>query len=408
MKKLLLYLILIIAVVGLYISLYYFYLPNLAHSVIDNKRDSLEITIKRQIKEAWNNKNALLFFKDYGGAKYLRMDMDAVRHIDNRVDSNVPAYGLSWNLFPNGRYATNVRTAFNSLRPGNFNDLYDLFYIQSIPWRGTYVAPDDDLYNIKIFTYTPLFVGYKKETMSLRDYRPSFDKSCKEAKEYIQEEDADNRMYYDAQNEDRVNKIFNLRNDYYYFQFRDNFRTVHPDNSYMDHFDFAKFNFHNHQIDAFSFGTVNWVYNGFYKVYYLTQRIGNMYLAFNDVKYEQDIKSYLDSKRTLCNMLFLIFMVILVCFLLVTHFKKKKPKDNNVIAKDDAGIGSNIEEKKNTIVSDVSVIYNRVLQLSNPELFIKPYQPEKLEKANRIYSSALKNQDNIIVLEKLLEEAIQL
>lgn len=408
MKKLLLYLILIIAVVGLYISLYYFYLPNLAHSVIDNKRDSLEITIKRQIKEAWNNKNALLFFKDYGGAKYLRMDMDAVRHIDNRVDSNVPAYGLSWNLFPNGRYATNVRTAFNSLRPGNFNDLYDLFYIQSIPWRGTYVAPDDDLYNIKIFTYTPLFVGYKKETMSLRDYRPSFDKSCKEAKEYIQEEDADNRMYYDAQNEDRVNKIFNLRNDYYYFQFRDNFRTVHPDNSYMDHFDFAKFNFHNHQIDAFSFGTVNWVYNGFYKVYYLTQRIGNMYLAFNDVKYEQDIKSYLDSKRTLCNMLFLIFMVILVCFLLVTHFKKKKPKDNNVIAKDDTGIGSNIEEKKNTIVSDVSVIYNRVLQLSNPELFIKPYQPEKLEKANRIYSSALKNQDNIIVLEKLLEEAIQL
>ena len=59
-------------------------------------------------------------------------------------------------------------------------------------------------------------------------------------------------------------------------------------------------------------------------------------------------------------------------------------------------------------MSDVSVIYNRVLQLSNPELFIKPYQPEKLEKANRIYSSALKNQDNIIVLEKLLEEAIQL
>ena len=214
-------------------------------------------------------------------------------------------------------------------------------------------------------------------------------------------------LYYDAQNEDRVNKIFNLRNDYYYFQFRDNIRTVHPDNSYMDNFDFAKFNFYNHQRDAFPFGNVSWVYNGFYKVYYLTQRIGNMYLAFNNVKYERDIESYLDSKRTLCNILFLIFIVILVCLLLATHFKNKKTKDKNVIAKDDA-IGSNIEEKNNALVSDVSVIYNRVLQLSNPELFIKPYQPEKLEKANRIYSSALKNQDNIIVLEKLLEEAIQL
>lgn len=407
MKKIL-YLIGIVTFVGIYIGLYFFYIPSLAESTFEQKRESLQTSIKRQIKEAWNNKNALLYFKDYGGAKFLRMDMDVVRRIDNRVDSNVPAYGLTWNLLPNGRYATNVRTAFNSLRPGNFNDLYDLYYIQSIPWRGTYVAPDDDLYNIKIFTYTPLFVGYKKETMSLRDYRPSFDKSCKEAKEYIQEEDADNRMYYDAQNEDRANKIFNLRNDYYYFQFRDNFRTVHPDNSYIDNFDFAKFNFYNHQRDAFPFGNVSWVYNGFYKVYYLTQKIGNMYLAFNDVKYEQDIESYLDSKRTLCNILFSIFIVILVCLLLATHFKNKKTKEKIVIAKDDTGIGLNVEEKNNAIGNDVSVLYDRVLQLSNPELFIKPYQPEKLEKANRIYSSALKNQDNIIVLEKLLEEAIQL
>lgn len=408
MKKFLLYFIAIIAVIGLYVISYFFYLPNLAHSEIDNKRDSLETSIKRQIKEAWNNKNALLYFEEFGGAKYLRMDMDAVRQIDSRVDSNVPAYGLSWKLFPYGRYATNVRTAFNLLRPGNFNDLYDLYYIQCIPWRGTFIAPDDDPYNIKVFTYTPLFVGYKKETMSLRDYRPSFDKSCTEAKKYIQEEDADNRMYYDAQNEDRVNKIFNLRNDYYYFQFRDDYRTSNPENSYRKDFDFAKFNFYNHQRDAFPFGNVSWVYNGFYKVYYLTQRIGNMYLAFNDVKYEQDIESYLDSKRTLCNIIFLIIIVILVCLLLATHFKNNKTKEQIVIVKDDAGIGLNVDEKTKTIASDVSVIYDRVLQLSNPELFIKPYQPEKLEKANRIYSAALNNQDNIIVLEKLLEEAIQL
>lgn len=406
--KNILYLIGFVAYVGIYIGIYFFYIPKHAESIFEQKRESLEIDIKKQIKEAWGNDNALLFFKDYGGAKYLRMDMDAVRLIDSRQDSNMPPYELAWNLFPNGRYATNVRTAFNSLCPGNLNDLYDLYYIQCIPWRGTYIAPDNDLYNIKIFTYTPLFVGYKKETMSLRNYRPSFDKSCTEAKEYIQEEDADNRMYYDARNEDRVNKLFKLRNDYYYFQFRNDHRTSNPEYPYIEDFDFAKFNFYNHQIYAFPFGTVSWVYNGFYKVYYLTQRIGNMYLAFNDVKYEQDKKSYLDSKRTLCNIVFFIFIVLLVCLLLATHFKNKKTKEKNVIAKDDADIGPKVEEKNNAIVSDVSVIYDRVLQLSNPELFIKPYQPEKLEKANRIYTSALKNQDNIIVLEKLLEEAIQL
>lgn len=96
MKKILLYLVVLIASIGLYVGLYFFYLPDLARSTFEDKRDSLETSIKRQIKDAWNNKNALLYFKDYGGAKYLRMDMDAVRRIDNRVDSNVPAYGLSW------------------------------------------------------------------------------------------------------------------------------------------------------------------------------------------------------------------------------------------------------------------------------------------------------------------------
>lgn len=56
----------------------------------------------------------------------------------------------------------------------------------------------------------------------------------------------------------------------------------------------------------------------------------------------------------------------------------------------------------------VSSIYGKVLDLSNPERFLKPYQPNKLEKANRIYSNALNNKDNIDILEKLLEEAMAL
>ena len=68
MKKILLYLVVLIASIGLYVGLYFFYLPDLARSTFEDKRDSLETSIKRQIKDAWNNKNALLYFKDYGRA----------------------------------------------------------------------------------------------------------------------------------------------------------------------------------------------------------------------------------------------------------------------------------------------------------------------------------------------------
>ena len=404
MKKLLLYIILIIACIGIYIGLYFFYIPNIAEGTFDQKKDSLEMSIKRQIKESWNNDNALLYFKDFGGSKYLRMDMDAVHMIDYRIDTDLPPYGLAWDLFPNGRYDNNVRMAFMSLRPGKFDDLYDMYYIQSKPWIGTYIEPGNDIYNIKVFTYTPMFVGYKKETMSLRDYRPSLDKCCIEAKKYIQEEDSDNRMYYSPKNEDRVNKLLNLRNDYYYFQYISDHKS-YPDHIHISDFDFAKFNFYNHSRDAFPFGNVNWVYNGFYKVYYYTQKEGNMHLSFNDTKYNQDIETYISSKRTICNIFLLICLGVLLFLSIATYYKCKKANDK----KSSTHISVSSESEPEKIINkEALAIYERVIELSNPELFIKPYQPEKLEKANRIYSAALNNKDNINVLVKLLEEAIKI
>lgn len=404
MKKIFLYLIIIIACIGIYIGLYFFYIPELAQSTFEHKRDSLEICIKRQTKEAWNNNNALLYFKDYGGAKYLRMDMDAVRLIDSRKDKDV----IAWKLFPNGRYADNVRMALKYLDPGSFDDLYDVYYIQCKPWIGTYITPDEDPYNIKVFTYTPMFVGYKKECISLSDYRPSFDKCCQEAKEYIQTKDTDNRMYYSPQNEDKVSKIFNLRNEYFYYQYSDFLKTSNPEYSYFDGFDFANFNFHNHDINAFSFGNLSWIYNSFYKVYYYSQRTGTMYLAFNDSKYSQDIESYISSKRAICNIFLYICLGIIVFLVIMTYYKYKRTNAQNSSTIDNISGDFKTGKNDNTENRDVSIIYETIIKLSNPALFIKPYQPEKLEIANRIYSTALKNRDNVIVLEKLLEEAIKL
>lgn len=329
------------------------------------------------------------------------MDMDAVHMIDHRIDTNLPPYRLAWDLFPNGRYDNNVRMAFNSLRPGNFDDLYEMYYIQCKPWIGTYIEPEGNIYNIKIFTYIPMFVGYKKETMSF-DFRPSLDKCCIEAKKYIQEDDSDNRMYYSPHNEDRVNKLLNLRNDYYYFQYI-SISKSYPDHVHISDFDFANFNFNNHNKDAFPFGNVSWVYNNFYKVYYYTQKEGDINLSFNDTKYNQDIESYVSSKRNVCNIFFLIFLGVLLILSIITYYKRKKANDkNSSINSISNDPGPEIMEK------DASAIYERVIKLSNPEQFIKPYQPEKLEKANRIYSAALKNKDDINNLVKLLEEAIKI
>ena len=386
MKKIL-YLIVLVICIGVYIAVYFYYIPSLAEATFEQKQESLEMDIKKQIKEAWENDNAFLFFNDYGGAKYLRMDMDVVRYIDKREDAKRPPYGLAWNLFPNGRYGNSVRMAFESLQPGAFSDLYELYYIQSKPWIGTYIAPDQDLYSIKVFNYYPLFIGYKTGNISLRNYRPSLDECCIDAKKYIQEEDKDNRMYYKPQNEEKVNKIFNLRNDYYYFQFRSSLETSTPD-SYINEFNFATFNFHNHDKYNFPTGTLSWIYNGFYKVYYLTQRSGTMYLSFNDTKYNQELNSYISDKRGICNIVFLIFIIISAIPVIIVHKKTSVKKES-------------VEKPSDTVLS----IYEKVVDLSNPERFIKPYQPDKLEKANRIYSNALNNKDNIDILEKLLEEA---
>ena len=252
-----------------------------------------------------------------------------------------------------------------------------------------------------------MFVGYKKETISLREYRPSLDKCCTWAKEYIQEEDADNRMYYSPQNEEIVNKLFNLRNDYYYFQFEDYDKTFSSGGSHIDSFDFANFNFSNHERITFPRGQLSWIYNNYYKVYYYELKSGNMKLSFNDTKYYLDIESYISSKRTLCNILLIICIGLFVLLLIVSYYKYKKVHDKKSVTKD--SISNNPKTKNNSeVIRDASVIFERVINLSNPELFIKPYQPDKLDKANKIYSAALDNKDNINVLEKLLEEATKL
>ena len=132
-----------------------------------------------------------------------------------------------------------------------------------------------------------------------------------------------------------------------------------------------------------------------------------MYLTFNETKYNQDFDSYLSSKRTICNVILFICLGILGYFILMAFIKFKRDKIIKFTTEESSSIKIE-DDTKNSTNKDSLVIYNKVIELSNPEKFIKPYQPEKLEKANRIYSTALNNKDNVDVLVKLLEEAVKL
>ena len=97
MKKILLYLVVLIASIGHYVGLYFFYLPDLARSTFEDKRDSLETSIKRQIKDAWNNKNALLYFKDYGRALKKKEILDYARN-NFKEDAGIVQQHLFYNV----------------------------------------------------------------------------------------------------------------------------------------------------------------------------------------------------------------------------------------------------------------------------------------------------------------------
>lgn len=404
MKRLFCYLLVIIASIGGYIRVYNYYIPNKALSAFEQKKDSLHLRIKKQITDAWNNDDAILSFKEHGGAEYLRMDMDIIKKIDSRKAENKSPYSLAWDVLPLGRYGNSVRWTFDYLKPGCFNDIYELYYINNLPWSATFIGKDEDSYNIKVISLAPIFVGYKNETKSLREYRPSLDAVCKDAKEYLQKEDPDHRMYYSPQNEDRISKLFEIRNDYYYFEFENYLNTVNPETFRHQNFNFADFNFYNHDKKAFPSGRVSWIYNNFYKVYYYSTRIGTMHLTFNESKYNNDIESYISDKRYICNIVFIIILSLIVISIPILSFRKKSKCNTSP----DFKINNESKQEENIIKKDVSEIYERVIKLSNPELFIKPYQPEKLEKANKIYSSALKNKEDLNTLEILLEEALKL
>ena len=403
MKRILCYLFVIIVCIGGYIGVYNYYIPDKAQSIFEQRKDSLNLKIKKQIIDTWNNDNALLSFKEHGGAEYLRMDMDAISFFDSRQIEDISQYGLSWDLFPVGRYSNYARWALEGLNPGTFNDIYELYYINSLPWSATLIGKEDS-YNIKVISLTPLFVGYKKETKSLREYRPSLDEVCKAAKEYLQKEDPDHRMYYNPQNEDRISKLFEIRNDYYYFQFHNALTTVNPERFVNDKFDFANFNFYNHNKTSFQSGRVSWVYNNFYKVYIYKKRIGTMQLTFNKSKYNKDVETYISDKRYICSVILIICLSIIFILMSISFFRYK----SKGIPSKSSEIRNDSKEEEIIIRNDVAEVYEKVLKLSNPELFIKPYQPDKLEKANKIYSSALKNKDDINTLEILLEEAMKL
>lgn len=111
-------------------------------------------------------------------------------------------------------------------------------------------------------------------------------------------------------------------------------------------------------------------------------------VSFNHLNYENDKNSYYEENFFVIRICFwiLFFMIFLY---MIFCFNKYRSNVNRV----------NSNDNDELIISN---LYNEILEKANPKKFIEPYQPIKLAIANDIYSKAIKNRYNRVVLDELL------
>lgn len=186
-----------------------------------------------------------------------------------------------------------------------------------------------------------------------------------------------------------VSTILSLYNRYYYFQTEGHYQNF-EDNNYV--------NFENIKLSPNPEGEplcghrINWIYNGFYRVYYDTYPLLTYEVTFNHLNYNNDKETYYTEHFFVVKICFWTLFFILFVYLsyLIYRFSKYRSTANSLSSK------INIEP-------DISYLYNEIITKANPKMFIEPYQPNKLTTANEIYSEALKNKHNRDVLKKLLD-----
>lgn len=370
---------------------YYFlhlHVLQMSESYVEKKKNTLQKEFYDKLNEYWAGESRLMYSEEYGSTSYVPMDMDAVQFIDNRNEKDATFYSSVERLFPYDRFPLLTSTMFKCLRPGCFRELYELNAVKNMPWRA-FLLKYQEKDKFQMFIFKPVAVGYLQSSYNLRDWRPSLDESCTSALEYLIKEDRNYKDCYNQNNKKTINKILSLYNRYYYLQTEGHYQNF-EDNNYV--------NFENIKLSPNPEGEplcghrINWIYNGFYRVYYDTYPLLTYEVTFNHLNYNNDKETYYTEHFFVVKICFWTLFFILFVYLsyLIYRFSKYRSTANSLSSK------INIEP-------DISYLYNEIITKANLLLFIEPYQPNKLTTANEIYSEALKNKHNRDVLKKLLD-----
>ena len=371
---------------------YYFlhlYALRMSEIYVENKKSTLQKEFYDKLNEYWGGESRLMYSEEYGNSSYIPMDMDAVRFIDDRSAKDIGFYSSVERLFPYDRFPLLTSTMFKCLKPGCFEQLYELNAVKTAPWQALllkYKEKDE----FQVFIFLPVAVGYLQSAIYMKDWRPSLDKSCEEALEYLVKEDKDYKGCYNPNNKRTIKNILALYNQYYYLQQKGHFGNGYEDDDYI--------NFEEIWLSPNPEGEpqcghqISWIYNGFYRVYYDVYPYSTYEVSFNYYNYNNDKEIYYDKYFSVIRIslrLLLVLLFVYLSYLLYNYYQYLKIR---------VAIDSGAKEEL-----DKADLYNEIIEKANPKKFIEPYQPQKLIVANEIYSKALNNRDSKDILEELLK-----
>lgn len=384
MKKIL---ICILGLILLSIAYYFLhlYIVQMSEIYVDNQKETLQKEFYDKLNEYWEGESRLMYSEEYGNTSYIPMDMDAVKFIDNRNTEDMFFYSSVERLFPYDRFPLLLSTMFKCLKPGCFGQLYELNAVKDIPWQAfllKYKKKDE----FQMFIFSPVAVGYLQSMAYMKNWRPSLDESCNDALEYLTKEDKDYRSCYNQNHKKTIKNILSLYNRYYYLQPQGYYGDGYENDSYIN---FEQIRLLPNPENEPWGHQISWIYNGFYRVYYDVYPICTYKISFNYYNYKNDKDTYYTkhiSVIRICFGLLFTLLFIYLSYLLYRYWRYSNKK--------------NLIDSKPKVELD---LYNEIIEMANPKLFLDPYQPKKLTIANEIYSKAIENKDNREILENLLE-----
>lgn len=313
---------------------YYFlhlHVLQMSESYVEKKKNTLQKEFYDKLNEYWAGESRLMYSEEYGSTSYVPMDMDAVQFIDNRNEKDATFYSSVERLFPYDRFPLLTSTMFKCLRPGCFRELYELNAVKNMPWRA-FLLKYQEKDKFQMFIFKPVAVGYLQSSYNLRDWRPSLDESCTSALEYLIKEDRNYKDCYNQNNKKTINKILSLYNRYYYLQTEGHYQNF-EDNNYV--------NFENIKLSPNPEGEplcghrINWIYNGFYRVYYDTYPLLTYEVTFNHLNYNNDKETYYTEHFFVVKICFWTLFFILFVYLsyLIYRFSKYRSTANSLSSK---------------------------------------------------------------------------